>query len=152
MTEQEQNAGGRRSISKTSGKKQEQPGRTIHMTLQHLHADRIWNNFHHSPCLEDDFILLVRYQAGCGDASLLFRGTGPRRCRVPRAGEGHRFYVPCMELINFCYFVVCMCACVLTSVQLINRCYWVLSAVTNFTAPSNFFGNRKVKIYSIGLI
>lgn len=49
---------------------------------------------------------------------LVHRETGLQRHSAPHTAEGHRFYVPCMQLINFCYFVVracpCMCAYICT--------------------------------------
>lgn len=45
----------------------------------------------------------------CGSDFPVHTETG-LQCRTPpHTAEGHRFYVPCMQLINFCYFVVCAC-------------------------------------------
>lgn len=45
----------------------------------------------------------------CSSDFLSHRETGPQCYTAPHTAEGHRFYVPCMQLINFCYFVVCVC-------------------------------------------
>lgn len=48
----------------------------------------------------------------CSSDFLLHRETALQCHTAFYTAEGHRFYVPCMQLINFCYFVVCVRLCV----------------------------------------